>query len=281
MVFIRVHNLVITEPCPDRPCISLCRCPQEPCGSASGPAAATWATARRHGAHAAGLLLQAYSCLGVPWTDNGGCLPRALSRWRSQACVAADQRSSLCPQCSVAQAGQFRRSGGPWVGGAGWQGVVVEEAGEHETNPRGLKPTLLLFHESLSMATRSSGFRIDESGSAPAALMSSSTAVSHEKVRRAEGTCGGVRRLSLVLALTLVLTLLPLCWSQGHTRPGRLPASDGSHHNQPVPAGSRTLKPAEAVSVLGTHQDCPPVFPWEGLTTPPPPPVPLPLLPPQ
>lgn len=41
------------------------------------------------------------------------------------------------------------------------------------------------------MAARSSGFRMDELGSAPAALMSSSTAASHEKVRRAEGTCGG------------------------------------------------------------------------------------------
>lgn len=49
----------------------------------------------------------------------------------------------------------------------------------------------LLFHESFSMVNRSSGFRIDESGLAPAALMSSSTAMSHEKVRRAEGTCGG------------------------------------------------------------------------------------------
>jgi hypothetical protein len=47
------------------------------------------------------------------------------------------------------------------------------------------------FQESFSMATRSSGFRTDESGSAPAALMSSSTAVSQEKVRRAEGTCSG------------------------------------------------------------------------------------------
>lgn len=65
------------------------------------------------------------------------------------------------------------------------------EAGEHKTDPWGLKPTLLLFHESFSMADMSSGFRRDESGSAPAALMSSSTAASHEKVRRAEGTCVG------------------------------------------------------------------------------------------
>lgn len=42
------------------------------------------------------------------------------------------------------------------------------------------------------MADRSSGFRM-ASGSTPAALMSSSTAMSHEKVRRAEGTCGGGR----------------------------------------------------------------------------------------
>lgn len=67
----------------------------------------------------------------------------------------------------------------------------MEAAGEHETDPRGVKPTLLLFHESFSMVDRSSGFRIEESGSAPAALRSSSRAASHEKVRRAEGTCGG------------------------------------------------------------------------------------------
>lgn len=78
----------------------------------------------------------------------------------------------------------------------------MEEAGEHETELWGLRPTLLLFHESFSMVNRSSGFRIDESGLAPAALMSSSTAMSHEKVRRAEGTCGGTRSLSLVLAFT-------------------------------------------------------------------------------
>lgn len=52
------------------------------------------------------------------------------------------------------------------------------------------------------MANRSSGFRIDESGSAPEALMSSSTAMSHEKFRRAEGTCGGERSFSFVLAFT-------------------------------------------------------------------------------
>lgn len=113
MAFIRVLNLVITEPCPDRPCVSLCRCPQEPCGSVSGPAAATWAIVCRHRARVAGLLLP-----GGSMDRYGGCLLRALSRWQSQACVAADQRSSLCPQCSVAQGGQFRRSEGPWVGGA-------------------------------------------------------------------------------------------------------------------------------------------------------------------
>lgn len=39
------------------------------------------------------------------------------------------------------------------------------------------------------MESRSSAFRTEGSGSAPAALMSPSTAASHEKVRRAEGTC--------------------------------------------------------------------------------------------
>lgn len=62
MSFIQVRNSVITEPCPDRPCISRCRCPQQPRGSALGPAAAIWATARRDWAHAAGLL----SCPGAP-----------------------------------------------------------------------------------------------------------------------------------------------------------------------------------------------------------------------
>lgn len=51
------------------------------------------------------------------------------------------------------------------------------------------------------MAEKSSGFRIDESGFVPAALMSSSTATSHENVRRAEGTYGGVRPLSCAPAL--------------------------------------------------------------------------------
>lgn len=61
------------------------------------------------------------------------------------------------------------------------------------------------------MADRSSGFRIDVSGLAPAALMSSSTAASHEKVRRAEGTCNGVRSLSLTLALSGKTELLSSC----------------------------------------------------------------------
>lgn len=91
-------------------------------------------------------------------------------------------------------------AGKPWSGGGTGTRAEMKEAEEHETDPWELKPTLLLFHESFSMADRSSGFRIDESGSAPAALMSSSTAASHEKVRSAEGTCGGARSLSLSLA---------------------------------------------------------------------------------
>ena len=55
------------------------------------------------------------------------------------------------------------------------------------------------------MADRSSGFRTDVSGWVPAALMSSSTAMSHEKVRRAEGTCSRVRGTELQLHIQISL----------------------------------------------------------------------------
>ena len=55
------------------------------------------------------------------------------------------------------------------------------------------------------MADRSSGFRIDVSGWVPAALMSSSTAASHEKVRRAEGTCSRVRCAEVQLHVQISL----------------------------------------------------------------------------
>lgn len=139
----------------------------------------------------------------------------------------------------------------------------------------GAEPTLLLFHESFSMADRSSGFRIDESGSAPAALMSSSTAASQEKVSRAEGTCGGARSLSLALALqdrAQVFTLTISCWSQGHPVPGLLPASDASGTSDAQSCGQPIFKtgpsygrprpgdapgPAEATPVPGSSRGLP------------------------
>lgn len=133
----------------------------------------------------------------------------------------------------------------------------------------GAEPTLLLFHESFSMADRSSGFRIDESGSAPAALMSSSTAASQEKVSRAEGTCGGARSLSLALALqdrAQVFTLTISCWSQGHPVPGLLPASDAQSCGQPIfktgpsygrPRPGDAPGPAEAIPVPGSSPGLP------------------------
>lgn len=66
MSFIRVRNSATTDPCPGRPCISLCRCPQQLLSLATPwlsirAAAATWATAHGDWAHAAGLL----SCPGA------------------------------------------------------------------------------------------------------------------------------------------------------------------------------------------------------------------------
>lgn len=165
-----------------------------------------------------------------------------------------------CPQCSVHPPGQaVLREGGFWGDG--------EEAGEHETDPRGLKPTLLLFHESFSMAARSSGFRIDELGSAPAALMSSSTAASHEKVRRAEGTWGGATSLKSPSSLgdgARLSTLRPSCWSRGHARPGgSLPVtaaatacSRGLGHRAPggTPASSQGVPHPPSAMVLPSRE---------------------------
>lgn len=138
----------------------------------------------------------------------------------------------------------------------------------------GLKPSLLLFHESFLMAERSSGFRIEESGSAPVALMSSSTAASQEKVSRAEGTCGRARSLSLALApqdQAHIFTLTVSCWSQGHTVPRLLSASDASGTSEAQSCGQPILKaraspmdgpgdapgPAEAIPGLGSSRGLP------------------------
>lgn len=58
---------------------------------------------------------------------------------------------------------------------------------QHEMEPHWAKPAFI--QESCSMAASSSGLKTDVGGSVPAALMSSTTEASQEKVSRAEGTC--------------------------------------------------------------------------------------------
>lgn len=53
------------------------------------------------------------------------------------------------------------------------------------------RPALLLLHKSRSMATQSSGFSSHACGARPGSPEASSTAGSHKKVRRAEGTWSG------------------------------------------------------------------------------------------
>ena len=53
--------------------------------------------------------------------------------------------------------------------------------------PHWAKPAFI--QESCSMAASSAGLKTDFAGSAPAALISSNTEASQEKVNKAEGTC--------------------------------------------------------------------------------------------